>query len=218
MTDPTVKPSISSILRDLNRRIGQLERRQNITTDLSALEADIATNGSDITGLDGRLTTAEGEIDTLQTDFAIEQGFIDTLQSEMTAAEADIDALQGQTYTEMRVLEAPYRVYDGTASGNTTITLPTTMRNVTVTGADSVFGSITVIKPSGVVGYINVHATNINGGFVTGNVVNLPATTSEINNGAFGTELNGSRQFRLYRQNSCRAIVDVWAVGLTKTT
>ena len=215
MTDPTVKPSISSVLRDLNRRIGQLERRQNITTDLSALEADIATNGGDITGLDGRLTTAEGDISTLQTDFATEQGFIDTLQSEMNAAEADISALQGQTYTRWRPVKH-YRDYDGTSSGYTTLTLPSSIDGVSLSGADMAFGVVTLVGSTA--GFATIMAINDTQG--TGNNINGAGSTggSNINNSAFMVELDGSRRFRLYRQASIRALVDIFAIGFDITT
>ena len=79
---------------DASQSVWQHQTKATLDSDFqvdkAALEADIATNASDISGLDTRLTTAEGDISTLQSQVSLLDGMSDSETARIEQNIADI--------------------------------------------------------------------------------------------------------------------------------
>jgi hypothetical protein len=100
----------------------------------------------------------------------------------------------------------PTRLLDDTRNaGGINRTVPTTVGGVATSGATGMFCSVTVVS-TGSNGYMDIVPTTV--GVSSTSTVNVPAPSGSLGNGFAYVALNASRQYRVYRNQRMRVIVD----------
>lgn len=112
-SDPDITDLQFDMLEGINTNETIQDQIDNVTFDITALEADVLTlqgemitaNSNistlqfDVSTLEGEVTALDGEVTTLQGQVSTLNGEVNTLQSEMNTAQADIGALYGISST-----------------------------------------------------------------------------------------------------------------------
>jgi hypothetical protein len=121
-SDPDISDLQFDMLEGINTNETIQDQIDNVTGDITALEADVltlqgqmTTANSNISTLQGQMTTANSNISTLQGQVSTLDGEVNTLQSEMNTAQSDINTLQ----SEMNTAQADIGVLYGLTATNT---------------------------------------------------------------------------------------------------
>ena len=135
-SDPDISDLQFDMLEGINTNETIQDQIDNVTVDVTALEADVltlqgqmttansnistlqgqmTTANSNISTLQGQMTTANSNISTLQGQVSTLDGEVNTLQSEMNTAQSDINTLQ----SEMNTAQADIGVLYGLTATNT---------------------------------------------------------------------------------------------------
>lgn len=112
-SDPDITDLQFDMLEGINTNETIQDQIDNVTFDITALEADVLTlqgemitaNSNistlqfDVSTLEGEVTALDGEITTLQGQVSTLNGEVNTLQSEMNTAQSEINTLQSEMNT-----------------------------------------------------------------------------------------------------------------------
>ena len=97
-SDPDISDLQFDMLEGINTNETIQDQIDNVTVDITALEADVltlqgqmTTANSNISTLQGQMSTANSNISTLQGQVSTLNGEVNTLQSEMNTAQSDIN-------------------------------------------------------------------------------------------------------------------------------
>ena len=98
-SDPDISDLQFDMLEGINTNETIQEQIDNVTVDVTALEADVLTLQGEMITANTNISTLQFDVSTLEGEVTALDGEVNTLQSEMNDAQADIGALYGISAT-----------------------------------------------------------------------------------------------------------------------